>query len=61
MNSIKLTSAVSIIANLISSNLTPDEIAIVSSIFVQLGDTLATIGAQRSLCCEDDEKEINCR
>lgn len=50
MNSLELTSAITALASTISCRLTPDEMALVASIFVQLGDTLATILARESLC-----------
>ena len=56
MNSLELTSAVTAIANAISCRLTPNELALVASIFVQLGDTLATIAAQQALREEQTEK-----
>ena len=49
MKSFELTSAVTVLANVIASNLTVDEIALVASIFVQIGDTLATIASRRNL------------
>ena len=52
MNSIELTSAVTALANAIACKLTPSEVALVASIFVQIGDTLATIAAHRALCEE---------
>ena len=52
INSLELTAAVTVLANAVSCNLTISEIALVASLFVQLGDTLATIAAQRSLCEE---------
>lgn len=45
MTSLELTSAITAIANALSCKLTSDEIALLSTIFVQLGDTLATIAA----------------
>ena len=57
MNGLEITSAVTAIANLISCNLTPTEIAFIASIFVQLGDTLATVAATRVLCEECAEKK----
>ena len=50
MNSLELTSAVTALANAIACKLSVDEIALLASIFVQLGDTLATIAARESLC-----------
>ena len=53
MNSLELTSAVTALANAIACKLlTPSEIALVASLFVQLGDTLATIAASQALCEE---------
>ena len=57
MNALKLTSAVTALANAIACKLTPNEISLLSSILVQLGDTLATIATQRSLCEEPLEHE----
>ena len=56
--SLELTSAVTALANAIACNLTIDEIALIASIFVQLGDTLATIAAVQALCEEKKEGEI---
>ena len=50
MNSLELTSAVTALANAIACKLSVDEIALLASIFVRLGDTLATIAAQENLC-----------
>ena len=47
MNSLKLTAGVTAIANAIACNTTPAELALMASLFVQLGDTLATIAAER--------------
>ena len=57
MNSLRLTSAVTALANAIACKLTPNEIALVASLFVQLGDTLATIVASQALCEELTEDE----
>lgn len=50
MNSLELTSAVTMLANVIACKLTANEAALLSSVLVQLGDTLATIAARESLC-----------
>ena len=50
VRSVELTSAVTALANALARNLTVDEITLIASIFVQLGDTLATIAARESLC-----------
>lgn len=52
MNSLELTSVITALANAIACKLTLSEISLLASIFVQLGDTLATIATQRSLCEE---------
>ena len=57
MNSLELTSAVTALANAIACKLTTSEIALVASIFVQLGDTLATIATSHALCAERAEDE----
>ena len=50
MKSLELTATITAIANAIACNLTVDEIAVLAGIFVQLGDTLATIAAVENLC-----------
>ena len=55
--SLELTSAVTALANSIACNLTIDEIALIASIFVQLGDTLATIAARENLCGDENKFE----
>ena len=57
MNSLELTSAVTALANALACKLTVDEMALLSSIFVQLGDTLATIAARESLCGNPNKTE----
>mgnify|MGYP001024549197 FL=1 len=51
MNPCELTASVTALANLIAAKLDEEELAVMASIFVQLGDTLETIAAQRALCC----------
>lgn len=48
MNSPELTSAITAIANALAYKLTPDEISLFAAVFVQLGDTLATIAVVQS-------------
>ena len=57
MNSLELTSAVTALANAISCKLTPEEAALLASILVQLGDTLATITALDGLCISKKHTE----
>ena len=55
MTSLELTSVVTALSNAIACKLTAEEIALLASIFVQLGDTLATIAATESLCKNQTE------
>ena len=57
MNSLELTGAVTALANAIACRLNADEMSLLSSIFVQLGDTLATIAARESLCGNSNKTE----
>ena len=52
MKSLELTGSITAFANVIACNLTIDQIVLLSSVLVQLGDTLATIAAQKILCGE---------
>lgn len=56
MNACNLTASVTALANTIACGLKTEEIGLLSSLLVQLGDTLATIAAQRTLC-QAQEKE----
>ena len=58
MTSLELTAAVTAIANCIACGLSVSELALTAGIFVQLGDTLATIAAQKALC-EEKAKSNN--
>lgn len=55
MNACNLTVAVTALANSIACSLTTEELGLISSVFMQLGDTLATIAAQRTLCQSQDK------
>ena len=57
MNSLELTTAITALANAIACNLTIDELALLAGIFVQLGDTLATIASTKNLCGEKNKAE----
>ena len=48
MNALELTAAITALANGMAKGLTVEQLAVVAGIFVQLGDTLATIAALRS-------------
>ena len=45
-----VTGAITLLANAIACDLSIDEMALVAGLFVQLGDTLASIAAYQSLC-----------
>ena len=49
MTPLELTSAVTAVANALACNRSPSELALLAGILVQLGDTLATIAAQKAL------------
>ena len=57
MSSLEMTSAVTALANVIACKLSSDEIALLASIFVQLGDTLATVATQKNLCASTKKAE----
>ena len=50
MNSCELTVSITALANTIACDLSDDELGLLGTVFTQLGDTLATIAVQRSLC-----------
>lgn len=50
MNSCELTVYITALANAISGNFSAEELSLLGSIFLQLGDTLTTISLQRSIC-----------
>ena len=55
MNSYLLTASVTAIANAIAQEFETEELALLASVIVQLGDTLATISTQRALCDKKNE------
>lgn len=56
MHSIEVTTAVTALANALACRLTEEELTLLASLFVQLGDTLATIATQKALCKETNVK-----
>ena len=50
MDPCTLTAAVTALSNVLACRLDDDSLALLSALFVQLGDTLATILTQRSFC-----------
>lgn len=50
MNPCELTASITAVANALACKLSTDEIGLLGAVLTQLGDTLATIAAQKSLC-----------
>ena len=50
MNASALTASITDIANSLACGLTEDEINLLGAVFPQLGDTLITIAAHKSIC-----------
>ena len=50
MNACELTATITAAANWLACQLTTGELSLLGAVLSQLGDTLATIAAQRSLC-----------
>lgn len=50
MNVCELTASVTAAANTIACQLSDDELVLIAAVLVQLGDTLATIATQRTIC-----------
>ena len=57
MNSCELTAAVTAVANTLAYKLSNNELTLLASVLVQLGDTLVTIATQRTICENINEKE----
>lgn len=60
MQPCELAMFVSSLACCIAKDRSADEIALISSIFSQLGDTLVTIAAQEALCSNCTDKKDSC-
>ena len=56
MNACELTTAVTAIANSLACKFNNDELTVLASVLVQLGDTLVTIVTQRSICESANQK-----
>ena len=50
MNSCELTASITALANGIACKLNNEELNLLAAVLVQLGDTLVTIAAGRSIC-----------
>ena len=55
MDSCDFAVSITAIACCISKDKSPEEIALISAMFMQLGDTLATIAARDVLCAPKDK------
>lgn len=51
MDPCELTTLITVMANALAGQLNDDELNILGAAVTQLGDTLLTIAAQRSICC----------
>lgn len=54
MSSCEFTMLISSLACCIAEGKSAEEIALISSVFMQLGDTLTTIAAHKALCAPED-------
>ena len=59
MNACELTAAITAIANSIACRLSTEELSLLAAVLVQLGDTLATIASQRTICENMNAKNKN--
>ena len=57
MNYSELTAFITALANALACTLNDDELTLLSAVLVQLGDTLVTISALRSICSTKTEKD----
>ena len=55
MNSCRLTATITAVANALAQKLSLEQISLLAAVFVQLGDTLATIATQKGLLEANDE------
>ena len=60
MNPCELTAAVTAVANTLACKMSNEELSLLASVLVQLGDTLVTIVTQRTICENINQKE-SCR
>lgn len=59
MKSCEFAMSITAIACCIAKDREAEEIALISSVFMQLGDTLSTIAAQEALCSLPGKTEIS--
>ena len=58
MSPCEFAMTISAIACCIAEGRSSDEIALISSVLSQLGDTLETIAAQQALCCPENVERV---
>ncbi|MCL2077883.1 MAG: hypothetical protein FWH08_05690 [Oscillospiraceae bacterium] len=56
LNSAEITASITACANLIAKNLSDNELALLSAVFMQLADTLTTISVVRTINAQNAEK-----
>ena len=59
MNPSELTAAITAAANAMAQTAEDEALNVLSAVFSQLGDTLATIAAQRSFCQSKEENNAS--
>ena len=57
MTPLELTASVTALANALACRMEDEELTLLASVLVQLGDTLVTIVTQRSICKKSEEKQ----
>ena len=57
MNPCEVMAAVTAVANTLACKMSNDELSLLASVLVQLGDTLVTIVTQRTICENINKKE----
>ena len=57
MSPCELTASVTAVANALSCKFSDDELALLASVLVQLGDTLVTIVTQKAVCKNINKSE----
>ena len=55
MNPCELTASITALANTVACKLTYDELNLLGAVLTQLGDTMVTIAAQRSICSSNSK------
>ena len=53
MNACELTASITALANTLACKLTDNELELLGVVLTQLGDTLLTISAHKSICCKN--------